>query len=260
MPGWRVLMTKKKSKRKQKGWKQFKDVADCVMPPFLFSALTAWLFFDFAPAGMVLLCYVPFGTAVRWKKQKEKERWQLNMAFRDALLYLQNGLAAGYSPETSMRDVVKGMEQLYGENHAIVSECRLVLSQMTTGYSMEQALQEFGERSRVDDIRQFAEVFSIAKRSGGDIGRIIRQTSALLQEKIELKRELHVTTAAKKTEFTVMSAVPHGILLYLKLCAPSMSAPLYHNASGMVFMGLVLVFYLSLRSFGLHIVETGIRA
>lgn len=239
---------------------KIKQALGCVMYPLFFAALTAWLFFDFEPVSLLLLVCVPFDAAARRKKQAEKERWQLNMAFKDVLLYLQNGLAAGYSPETSMKDVAKGVEQLYGEKHAIVSECRLVLSQMATGYSMEQALKEFGERSGVDDIRQFAEVFSVAKRSGGDIGRIIRQTSALLQEKIELSRELHTTTAAKKMEFHVMSAVPHGILLYLKLCALTMGAPLYHNAFGITFMGILFVAYLLLRAFGLHLVETGIRA
>ncbi|MGN0505011.1 MAG: type II secretion system F family protein [Lachnospiraceae bacterium] len=234
-------------------------IGNCLLIPCALCLATAWLFFDFAPVSLLLLAYIPYEAAKRWRAEKEAGRWQLTLAFRDMLLYLQNALAAGYSPETSMKEAVRGLERLYGERHVIVSECRLVISRMENGYSMERALEEFGERSGVDEIRQFAEVFSVAKRTGGEIGRIIRQTGSVLQDKLELKRELHTAVAAKEMEFRIMCLVPHGILLYLKLCAPSMSAPLYHNTFGIVFMGVVFAGWLGLSALGNYLIHSGIR-
>lgn len=234
-------------------------VVHCILVPCGFCIATAWLFFDFAPIALLLFAYIPYETFGRLQGQKEKERWQLALAFRDMLLYLQNGLAAGRSPESSMEETVSGLEHLYGRQSAIVLECRMMLSQMANGYSMERALEEFGERSKVEEIRQFAEVFLVAKRTGGEIGRVIRQTCGVLQDKLELKRELHTAVAAKEMEFRIMCFIPHGILLYLKLCAPSMSAPLYHNAFGIAFMSVVFLCWFGLSALGKYLVHSGIR-
>ena len=74
------------------------------------SVLSMWAFFDFSWASLGILCLVPF-ELWRAKKEKEKERiWKLNLAFKDSLLYLKNALAAGYSPEGSMSEALKGLE------------------------------------------------------------------------------------------------------------------------------------------------------
>ena len=235
-------------------------IVHCLLLPCVFGLITAWLFFDFAPVSFLLLGYLPYEVIKRWRAEKETGRWQLTLAFKDMLLYLQNGLAAGCSPEVSLKEAVRGLEHLYGERHVIISECRLMVSRMANGYSMEQTFEEFGERSGVDEIRQFAEVFTVAKRTGGEIGTIIRQTGSVLQDKLELKRELHTAIAAKEMEFRIMCLVPHGILLYLKLCAPSMSAPLYHNTFGMVFMIVIFACWLGLSTLGNYLVHASMRA
>lgn len=220
-----------------------------------FVVLTAWLFFDFAAVSLLLLVYVPVALYRKKKEEKRQRKWELNLAFKDALVCLENNLAVGYSPESSVRESVKHLEQLYGREHVICREFRRMAKQMDLGNSMEEVFFEFGRRSDVADIKQMADVFAIVKRTGGNLSQVLRQTGNVLQEKIELKRELHTAIAAKRMEFQVMCAVPYGILLYLKLCAPSMSRALYHNIFGMVFMWGVLVAYLGLKALGEHLIR-----
>ena len=77
-----------------------------MMLPLLFTLgvllLTAWLFFDFAAVSWLLLCYVPVDLYCKWKEQKRQGKWELNLAFKDALVCLENSLAVGYSPESSV--------------------------------------------------------------------------------------------------------------------------------------------------------------
>lgn len=220
-----------------------------------FLLTTAWLFFDFALTSVLLLFLVP----ISWRRQKQerlrKEKWALNLAFKDALVCLENALAVGYSPESSVREAVKSLEQLYGEEHEICLEFHRMVQQMALGYSMEQAFLEFGQRSEVEDIRQLAEIFSIVKRTGGNLGQVLRQTGSVLQAKIELKRELHGAIAAKQMEFQIMGVVPYGILLYLKVCAPEMSGALYEGMTGVLFMWGVLAAYLALKILGERIIQ-----
>lgn len=217
--------------------------------------LTAWLFFDFAGVSVLLLAYVPMALQKQKKESERKRKWELNLAFKDALVCLENSLAVGYSPESSVRESIKNLEQLHGKEHEICQEFRRMTRQMELGVSMEQVFLEFAERSGVEDIRQLAEIFSVVKRTGGNLGQVLRQTGSVLQAKIELKRELRTVIAAKQMEFQIMSVVPYGILMYLKLCAPAMSESLYHNLFGMVFMWGVLAAYVGLKSLGEHMIH-----
>ena len=231
--------------------------------PFLlelgFIVVTAWLFFDFSFISFVLLVYLPIALKKRWEERQRKKKWELNLAFKDAIACLENNLAVGYSPENSLKETVKELEQLYGAEHELCIAFRQMIIQMELGSNMEQVFLEFGRQSGVEDIRQLAEIFSIVKRTGGNLGQVLRQTGSVLQDRIELKRELHTVVAAKKLEFQVMCFVPYGILLYLKVCASSMSESLYHTAFGITFMCIVLLVYFGMKVLGEKIIQGEIQ-
>ena len=216
---------------------------------------TAWVFFDFSLVSWLLLLYIPVDLKRKWKKQKRQKKWELNLAFKDALVCLENSLAVGYSPESSIKEVVKNLEQLYGTDHEICKSFRRMTKQMELGTCVEDAFFEFGKRSDLEDVKQLADIFAVVKRTGGNLSQVLRQTGGVLQDKIELKRELHTTIGAKRMEFQIMCGVPYGILLYLKLCAPAMCSALYHNLFGILFMWGVLAAYMGLKILGEHIIH-----
>ena len=138
--------------------------------------LTAWLFFDFALISVLLVLYLPLALYGKGKERKRKEKWELNLAFKDALVCLENNLAVGYSAESSIRETVKNLEQLYEKEHEICREFRRMVKQMDLGKGVEDAFSEFGDRSGVEDIRQLADIFSVVKRTGGNLSVVLRQT------------------------------------------------------------------------------------
>lgn len=217
--------------------------------------LTAWIFFDFETIAWLLFLYLPFDVKRKWNRQKQQRKWELNLAFKDALVFLQNSLAVGYSPESSIREALKNLEQLYGEEHDICNGFRRMVQQMELGVCVEDVFFEFGQQSDVEDIKQLADIFAVVKRTGGNLSQVLRQTGGVLQDKIELKRELHTTIGAKRMEFQIMCVVPYGILLYLRFCAPSMCEALYHNLTGILFVWCVLAAYLGLKLLGEHIIH-----
>ena len=217
--------------------------------------VTAWLFFDFHIVSFLLLLYVPIAVRRQSRELYRRKKWELNLAFKDALVCLENSLAVGYSPESSLRESVKSLQQLYGDEHEICREFRRMARQIELGTSMEEVFFEFGRRSDVADIKQLADIFSVVKRTGGNLSQVLRQTGSVLQEKIELKRDLHTTIAAKRMEFQIMSIVPYGILAYMKLCAPAMCNSLYHNGFGIVFMWGVLGVHFGLKALGEKIIR-----
>ena len=108
---------------------------------------------------------------------------------------------------------------------------------------MEELFLDLGKRSGVEDIENFAAVFYTAKRTGGDMTQVIQKVSRMLSDKIEVKKEIEATLAAKKSEQMVMSIMPAGIICYLKLTSPGFLDVLYGNPFGICAMTVCMVIY-----------------
>ncbi len=206
----------------------------------VFLLVTAWLFYDMGRVSFVLLPIIPVSAFLWMKNRKEKRLTLLNTSFKDGLQYMKNAISAGYSAEKSIQEAAKGLKNLYGADAEITREFRLMEERIKVGFTAEQVFSDFAKRSGVRDIRDFSELFSVVKRTGGDIGNVIHRAILNLSDRIELKRELKMEFASKAGEFRVMCVIPHALLLYLKLCSKEMSEPLYHNVRGEIFMTVVL--------------------
>lgn len=178
------------------------------------------------------------------RSEKIKQiRWRLNLEFRDSILSLSAALNAGYSIENSMRETLYDMTILHGKEALIVKEFEYMVSQITMNRTMEEVWQEFAIRSEVEDIYSFAEVLVTAKRSGGDLIKIIKGTSEVIGDKIDIKREILTITTGKRLETRIMNMIPLGIILYMWIFSPGFLDPLYHNIIGIIIMSIALVGY-----------------
>lgn len=194
----------------------------------------------------VALLFVPYlGHHINHSKSdKDRKRSQeLCIQFKDGIAAVSFSLNVGYSIENSFKEAVSELVLLYGEESEIVSEFRTIVHRININENIEDILEDFAVRSGIEDIIYFAEVFRYAKRSGGDLIAIIRNTSKTISEKIETKKEIETVISGKKMEQKIMSIIPFGIIVYLKLSAPEFVQPLYGNAFGAAAMTFCLVLY-----------------
>ena len=119
----------------------------------------------------------------------------------------------------------------------------------------EELFLDFGKRSGVEDIENFAAVFYTAKRTGGDMTQMIQKVARMLGDKIDVKKEIEATLAAKKSEQMIMSLMPAGIILYLQLASPGFLDILYGNPFGICAMTVCLAVYGAAYWMGKRIVE-----
>lgn len=179
------------------------------------------------------------------RKKIEERKWKLNLEFREGLTALASALNAGYSIENGFVASVRDLNILYNEESMIVKEFEGIVKGLQMNENVESLLQDFGKRSGVEDIQMFAEVFSVCKRTGGDLLGIIGEAVENIEDKIEVKRHIRTLTAAKRMEADIMAAVPLGIIAYLKLFSGELLAPLYSSLSGRFVMTILLVIYVS---------------
>ena len=87
------------------------------------------------------------------------------------------------------------------------------------------------------------------------MSRIIQTSARMLGDKIDVKKEIETTLAAKKAEQMVMSLMPVGIILYLKLTSPGFLGVLYGNPFGICAMTMCLGIYVFSYWLGRKIVD-----
>ena len=184
-----------------------------------------------------------------YRKQKStaylrKQKWRLNLEFREAIIALSAALEAGYSAENAFEEACKDLKQLEQENALILKEFQYIVNQIKMNVTVEKAVSDFSERSGLEDTLNFAEVFATAKRTGGDLIHVIKITSRMISDKIEVKREIITLITAKRLEANIMKTIPIFILMYLSVTSPGFLAPLYHNLFGIIVMTLFLCCYL----------------
>ena len=75
------------------------------------------------------------------------------------------------------------------------------------------------------------------------MGKVIQKVARMLGDRIDVKKEIEATLSAKKSEQFIMSLMPAGIILYLRLSSPGFLDVLYGNPFGICAMTVCLVIY-----------------
>ena len=179
--------------------------------------------------------------ADRGRKQQE----ELSIQFRECILAVSTSLQAGYSVENAFVECRQDMAFLYGEKGLIVEEMDIVRRGLNINISLEELLQDMAMRSGCEEIAQFAQIFSIVKRNGGNMAAVIQSTADQIGRRIELKREIKMFLGGKKMEMGIMRIMPFGILLYVDMGTPGYFDSLYHNFTGTAIMTVCLLIYLT---------------
>ena len=87
------------------------------------------------------------------------------------------------------------------------------------------------------------------------MNKVIHTSARMLGDKIEVRKEIEATLAAKKAEQMIMSLMPAGIILYLQLTSPGFLEILYGNAFGFCAMSVCLGIYVFSCWMGRKIVD-----
>lgn len=132
---------------------------------------------------------------------------------------------------------------MYGEDALICRELRVVRRGLNINVPLEELLADFGERSGCEEVVQFAEVFAIAKRSGGNLAEIIRSSAELIGRKSELRREIDTLLSGKRMELNIMKIMPFAILTYIGAANPGYFDMLYAGLRGRLIMTGCLAAY-----------------
>lgn len=206
------------------------------------SFVAFYLFYHSLAASLVLSVIGASAPRLYRSSLLEKRRIRLRLQFKEALYSLTSSLAAGRSVENAFAAAYDDLRLLYPDSKTdLLREFAIIARRLENGEPLESGLRNFAARSGIDDIIRFSDVFSTCKRSGGDLVEVIRRTSQVIGEKLEIEQDIAVMVAQKRFESRIMMAVPFLFLGFLGLAAPDYMKPLYESAAGYLLLTGALI-------------------
>lgn len=197
----------------------------------------AFIFYRSVLLSCLLVPLALFYPRIKTSDIIKKRKKELNIQFKDMLYSLSSSLSAGKTVESGFREALKDLSVLYPEPSAfILIEVRRIISMLETNETLEHALSDFASRARLEDVDNFVDVFNISKRSGGNISEVIKNTSAIISDRIEVAQEVDTMLAERRFEQKVLNVVPIFLILVLSASAPDYLSPVFNTAAGRLTM------------------------
>lgn len=152
----------------------------------------------------------------------------------DGMTIMSNGIKAGQSLTQSMERVV---ENIHGP---LAQEFSLILNKVRLGMSVEEALNEFGERIPRQDVQMFVTAVNILKETGGNLAETFQTITSTVRERQKVEKKIEALTAQGTMQAIIITLVPLLLLGIFLLIDPNFVKPLFDKPLGWVFLAIML--------------------
>lgn len=168
----------------------------------------------FAVAGITVgFIFCP----IRSRQLQRKRVRELTKQFRSMLESLAVALSSGMNMQEAMVSAYGDLKIEYSEKADIVKEVKEMIDGIQNNIPIESMLVSLGERSQIEDIKSFGVIFETCYRVGGNMKDVVRRTSNIISEKIQINEEIETALTSNKTQFTAMMVVPIVIVNMLRM-------------------------------------------
>ena len=232
-----------------------KEKAVVIMMIFMAIIIISILFYGTIYAVVILL---PLGVPI-YREQKRriinKKKKELKVQFKDMLMVMSDSLKTGYSVSNALKESYKDMVSMYGRYSYICEELRIMISKIKLNVREEDIFKDFAKRTGLREAILFSRIFSVAKRTGGNMTEVIRSVTDSIVLKENVREEIEVSTTEKKTEQKIMTLIPMALILYVKMMSPDFLNIMYETNAGRIVMTICLVLYILAFLWAQKIVE-----
>lgn len=177
------------------------------------------------------------------RKLREERQKKLLYHFGGFIASLHNAMRSGYALENAISVSANELASQYGEGDDCVRELRFMENRLRFNVPVEELFADLGKRSCISDIELFSELISVAKRTGGNMGKLMDDTWHTVCGKIDTGQEIDKQLSSVKFEQKIMSIMPAVIILYMKFSFGGFMDGLYGNLTGVIIMTVCLLLY-----------------
>ena len=181
---------------------------------------------------------------------------ELLSGFRDALYSISGSVAAGRQMPSAIALAAESAGEARGQESDICRELNRISRDYAQSHSdIGVMLEDFGERSGIPEIRQFASSYRTCQQCGGDLEEVCLKSASLLLDKLGFRAETRSLISQKKLDVVLLTSMPPAILLMLNIIGYSYISVLYETAIGRVVMTICLLLIVCALLWGLRITK-----
>lgn len=152
----------------------------------------------------------------------------------DGMTIMSNGIKAGQSLTQSMERVVENM------TGPLPQEFGLILNKVRLGMSVEDALNEFGERIPRQDVQMFVTAVVILKETGGNMAETFTTIVSTVRERQKVEKKIEAMTAQGNMQAIIVTMVPLILLGVFLVLDPNYVMPLFTKPLGWVCLAMII--------------------
>ena len=201
------------------------------------------------PLSLPGLCFYRIERKDLLHRKKEEIRQQ----FKEMLLLVVAGQKAGYSVENALLNSYEDMENLYGKDSGICLMLREIRAGLSNNRKASKLWEKMGESCDIEEIKEFASVFDIARESSGNIDAVMEKTSRTIENRAETRKEIETLLSARKLEQKIMNVMPFLLIFYISISSPGYFDRFYHTFQGVSIMTVCLIIYFCAYIMGIKI-------
>jgi len=158
-------------------------------------------------AGFVL----PF-MVLRFLKGRRQKKF--GAQFPDAIDIIVRSLRAGHPVPVAITMVAREMQDPIGSEFGIVTD------EITYGADLETAMRNLFYRVGSDDLPLFVTAVAIQGSTGGNLGEILENLSAVIRMRFKMRRKIRALAAEGRASALILSSLPIGMFAVINFVTP----------------------------------------
>lgn len=170
----------------------------------------AYIYFSNVTLGIFVGVVAAWKAIGIYRKKLQADRLRLlRLQFRDLLESLSNSYTVGMTGNRAFHNAYSDMMTEHGKNAYITKEVQLICAMHDNqGVDISDMVNDFAERSGLDDVRSFASVFEVSSALGGDVAKVIRETRDMIGDKIEIELEIQTMVTGQRSQLNILAIMP----------------------------------------------------
>jgi tight adherence protein B len=141
--------------------------------------------------------------------------------FADALDMIVRSLRAGHPTPVALGLVAREMRDPIG------SEFGIVVDEITYGADLETALRNLYVRVGQDDLPLFVTAVAIQAATGGNLGEILANLSAVIRERFKMRRKIRALASEARASAIILSSLPIVMFGIINMVSPNFYASVW---------------------------------
>lgn len=208
-------------------------------------AAGAYIFFYSIPFSIIAGAIAGFFSIKLYRKSLLKKRQRrLLLQFKDLLESINNSYAAGKNTPDAFLGAYNDLQMQYGETSDIVKEVAIINAGIQNNYNIEELLLDLGDRSGLEDITNFSDVFEVSNRLGGNLKQVVSESYDMIRDKIDIELEINTIVASGRNELNIMAALPFLVVLMMKATSDSTGTNILDIGAKIIGIVLIGIAYL----------------